>query len=111
MVGIAEEYDSQIHLIIQEYLELQKKNSEHELLSLVSLHPDKRGFDMIPDFMGRCLPADFGGEHPCLFAMGYYYAAMRNAVWGSPYELPPTLKKHSEESEEFFYESLDELFP
>ena len=111
MVGIAEEYDSQTHLTIQDYLELQRKHPGHKLLSLITLHPNKRGFDMVPDFNERCLPANFGGEHPNFSAMGYYQAAMRYAICGLPYELPPKPKPKESAEEPFFYESLDELFP
>lgn len=111
MVGIAQEYDSQVDLLIQEYLELQRRDPNHELLSLATIHGDRQGFDMVPDFHQRCLSENFGEEHITLYAMGYYYDAMRRSNLGMSYELPPKPKPKTKRSRHFdFSDRLEGSF-
>jgi hypothetical protein len=89
MIDLTEEYDSQIQLVVEGYLELQKRQPGHELLELVTLHEDQSGFIMKEDFFERCLSEGFNLESPRLYAMGFYFSALDNAAKGLPYELPP----------------------
>lgn len=89
MLRSQEETDSQLSLLISRYLELQRKNPGHELLTLVKIHEDRFGVSFCHDFDSRCLPSGYNGEHERLYSMGHYSLALLRAIRGRSYDLPP----------------------
>ena len=83
MTGLADDHDSAIKLIIEEYTRLQKHNPKHGLLKYIIPNEDKRGFDLSPDekireeFLDKYFPKE---KMPWVVVLSKYYVDLRNAV-------------------------------
>jgi hypothetical protein len=87
MTGIGEDTSAQLEMLIMAHIDLRKKDPGHELLALVELHPDSRGFNTTDAYMQRCVR-----ESDQWAVQGYarYTHAMEQATWGIPYRLLDT---------------------
>ena len=93
MTGICDDVDAEVGMLIRAYLKLQETYPDHELLELMKLDDDKKGFTPVKDFYDKTLPQGFEGPHVNLHAWSNYRIAMEKATSGVPYELPPKPKK------------------
>lgn len=95
MVGIAEDTENALKMVIDAYVALQEHDPEHELLKLVELHEDRRGITPTREWVNRCIIDDDcweeDGKEYYHRAIGYirYFGALRDARRGLPYLLPP----------------------
>ncbi len=85
MSSLADDYFSQVEMVLDAYLELQEINPDHELLSLIQLCEDKRGFTRTQELIDRYSPRK---EHPYpgLFLLAEYQRSLECATRGMDYK-------------------------
>lgn len=98
MVSWAEEYDSAGEMLVGAYLDLAAKSPSHELLRLIVLDQDRRGWTYQEGFWNRCLTKEEQERpHSKIRAWTHYTFALENATKGLPYELPPKPEPYEED--------------
>jgi hypothetical protein len=76
-------YRARVEKVIESYLRLRDTNPDHELLSLVNLIDNKRGFVVTQEFREGCT---LEGDPSNYNALGRDGRAMRSAAEGKEYE-------------------------
>jgi hypothetical protein len=78
---------AELEMLIDAYKDLRAKKPQHELLSMVQLHPDERGFTMNAAYFQRCVRDT---DRECIQGYARYRLALENAINGNPHRLLDT---------------------
>jgi hypothetical protein len=77
MGSIGQDTEAQLEMLIESYIKLSTKHPDHELLRLVTLHPDKRGADFSKDYQDRYVRED---DRYKVHGYMRYTSALENAL-------------------------------
>jgi len=87
MGDIGSDTEAAKQMLVEAYIELQRKNPDHELLRLIRVHSDQRGFTLSRQFRSRCVrPSD----DYRVYGFTRLNSALRDAAKGLSYKLLDT---------------------
>ena len=85
MSQATEEYKLEIRKIVSFYQRLKTLHPGHELLSLIKLHDNHKGFEYRAEFAEQCFADD---NEDTIDGLRRYSSALESAVNGRQYTLP-----------------------